>query len=71
MQIMKNSVSIQQLKAGMTVRIQKGFTCMEPGLKVVEKDGDGSLYVTCSDGKHFLDGQVIDTKGTLVGIKPK
>lgn len=56
---------LSELCVGSLVDVDKGFDCMR-GRKVVYKDKKG-LYLLCSDGHHYLDGQ-LDDAGHLVGI---
>jgi len=44
-----------------------GFTCVKPG-RVSVKKSDNGLYFDCSEGRHYLDGQVND-EGSLVGLR--
>lgn len=59
-------VSKNNLKAGDVVRCY-GFTCRETEPTPVLSSEKGELYVTCSDGKHFLDGQLED--GVYIGVE--
>ena len=60
-------MKLTDLKAGDVVELDDGFDCMLPGLATVQADGHGKLFVPCSAGKHFLDGQLRDD-GTLAGV---
>lgn len=60
---------LDALKAGDLVYADAGFTCMEPGKKRIEEDSEG-LYIVCDEGKHYLDGQLLDD-GSLVGLRTK
>lgn len=60
-------MKLSDIKAGDMVRVDDGFPCMSEGLKTVAANEGGDLYVTCDDGKHFLDGQE-DENGDLLGI---
>lgn len=55
------------LKAGDTVAIDGGFTCMKAGTKTVMEAPDG-LYVACKSGHHYLGGQE-DHDGNLIGVE--
>lgn len=61
-------MKLADLKAGHCVFADTGFTCMAAGLHIVEADEHG-LYVQCSEGHHYLDGQE-DDDGELVGLSP-
>jgi hypothetical protein len=54
------------LKAGMFVHVDDGFTCMREGVHQVGII-DGELYLNCDAGYHILSGQC-DGEGNLVGI---
>ncbi len=54
------------LKAGMFVQVDRGFTCMREGVyEVMNVDGD--FYLNCDAVYHSLEGQC-DEDGTLIGI---
>ena len=60
---------LHNLAVGMTVRTDDGFTCLEPGLQIVRKDPENGYYISCQDGRHYLDGQVDhDDPELLVGV---
>ena len=71
-------MKLSDLKEGDTVLVDGGFTCMKAGIKVVQEDTtrgfyvdktkDKGFYVSCSAGRHYLDGQE-DEAGELVGIR--
>jgi hypothetical protein len=53
------------LKEGMFVYVDGGFTCMRQGLyKVMNADGD--FYLNCDAGYHILTSD--DEEGNLIGI---
>jgi hypothetical protein len=55
-----------EVKEGDVVEVI-GFDCMQ-GLKTIEMSPFG-LHVTCSAGRHYLNGQIDDEDGdSLVGI---
>jgi hypothetical protein len=59
---------LKSVKAGDILKTDGGFTCMPAGvLRKVHADADGKLWIRCSDGKHYLDGQA-DGQGCLVGL---
>lgn len=37
-----------------------GFTCMEAGKIVEVTEDENGLFVPCSHGRHYLDGQLDD-----------
>lgn len=67
---------LKSLKPGDKLIADGGFTCIPPYAKrTVMKDKatlrpkwDSPLYVKCSEGKHFLDGQ-LNSKGEVVGLR--
>jgi hypothetical protein len=60
---------LNDLKAGEIVEIDGGFECRREG-KVVLMEDEGRLFFLCDEGKHFLDGQLVDeeTDDSLIGI---
>ena len=59
---------LTDLRPGMIIYADRGFTCVREGHKVVQQDREGSLYITCTSGRHYLDGQE-NAQGELVGIR--
>lgn len=59
-------MKLKDLKAGDTVIVDGGFTCMKPGHKEVLSD-NGGLYLGCDEGVHYLVGQE-DEDGELIGL---
>lgn len=50
---------ITQVHEGSIVRPDAGFYCLKEGSHLqVQKDNSGDLYIHCSEGKHFIDGQI-------------
>lgn len=60
-------MKLQDLTAGDIVTVDGGFYCMLQGEHIV-KETVGGLYLDCSEGSHFLEGQE-DENGELIGIK--
>lgn len=58
---------LSDVKPGDMVMLDDGFSCMPPGRRRVETSEDGSLFVPCDEGRHYLSGQVGDD-GFLVGV---
>ena len=60
---------LSEVRAGTKLRADGGFTCIPEGQElVVQSDHDRSpLYVRCSEGRHFLDGQ-LNNDGEYVGL---
>lgn len=66
----KPYATVAGIKAGDTVIVDAGFTCIKPNThKFVYIDPDG-LYITCGNGKrrHGLDGQLSDDGTAYVGL---
>lgn len=62
-----------KVKEGDKLITDGGFTCMEFNVeKKVWGDKDGRLYIECSDGCHYLDGQVDfhNDHDDLIGLTP-
>lgn len=59
-------MKLSDIKAGHKISTDDRFTCLKPGLHVVEESKQG-LYICCDHGEHYLDGQE-DEDGELVGI---
>lgn len=48
---------IQQVKPGSVLECDGGFTCMRNGeTRTVGRDIHG-LFISCTEGHHYLDGQ--------------
>lgn len=63
-------LTINQAKPGLMIECDDDFTCIrENDSKIIQSDDDGSLYITCKEGKHYLDGQLQNE--IYIGIYPK
>jgi hypothetical protein len=65
-------VKYSELKIGMVLRADAGFTCLVDGQLVnVEYDMViNEYFVRCNDGKHYLKGQLdFNDHDTLVGLE--
>lgn len=60
-------MKLTDLWEGMVVVVDDEFTCMRAGHKRVHRDDEGEFYLTCSEGRHYLDGQE-NEDGELSGI---
>lgn len=62
--------TVAEIKAGDILEPDDGFDCMLCGDVLTVQDDGNQLYVPCSQGRHFLDGQVgVDTDdGTVFYI---
>ena len=59
-------MKLSEVKPGDVLIADGGFTCIKQGARLVVAD---DLSVSCSHGKHFLDGQIdFDDGDTLVGL---
>jgi hypothetical protein len=68
---MTTFANIRNLRAGSCLCADGGFTCIKEGaILEVQAEADESLFVPCDDGKHFLDGQIDDDGGEVVGFYP-
>ncbi|MCG5239559.1 hypothetical protein MCW82_07225 [Azospirillum doebereinerae] len=71
----KAYASVAETKEGTVLVADAGFTCIESGAELtVQSDPVNGLYVSCGDGKHFLDGQCDDHTAPdafYVGLYPK
>ncbi len=62
-------MNIADVQPGMKLKADAGFTCIADGaVLTIESNEDGELFVPCSSGRHYLDGQV-DSNGKLVGLE--
>ena len=57
-------IKVSDVKPGVKLRAHDGFTCIKNEEILEVKEHDGELYVDCSYGKHFLEGQ-LDKDGKL------
>lgn len=62
------------IKAGDMLRTDGGFTCLGEGVVIrveddKEHEGLAGLYISCDDGRHYVEAQVGD-EGELVGLYP-
>ena len=55
------------LKEGDLVEVT-GFRCIDEHSVKEVKTVNGHLYVDCAGGKHYLEGQINDDTGELIGI---
>lgn len=58
---------MEDLQAGVNIKLDEGFTCVKAGLHKVHLDAHGYFFL-CDQGKHYLDGQE-DENGNLVGVE--
>ena len=61
-------VPVSAVDIGMKLICDGGFTCMKEGaMKHVWGDKDG-LFVRCTDGRHYLSGQIDESGENYVGF---
>lgn len=57
---------LSRLVIGDKVEVDDDFDCMK-GTRIVHGNKQGK-YITCDEGSHQLDGQLMDDGDSLVGI---
>lgn len=78
---MTDFASVNEVKEGTVLVADGGFACLHEGdVLTVQKDSELAaanpelpelgLFVPCSDGKHFLDGQLDDGE-VYIGFRVK
>jgi hypothetical protein len=66
---MTKYAKLSETKAGSRLVADGGFTCILAGEGLVVGEDTNGLYVPCSCGKHYLDGQLDDDDNdTLIGL---
>ena len=56
-----NFAHVDEVKVGDRVKVDASFNCVDVNAEhVVKEDEDGSLYIECALGRHYLDGQQIE-----------
>ena len=60
-----------EVKAGNVLIADGGFTCLQEGQECLVRDYGKGLYVECSAGEHYLDGQLTDDEERYVGFLKK
>jgi len=62
-------MKLSEMRASDKLIADSGFTCLNAGEHVVQADGEGQLFIACSDGKHYLAGQTdFKNPDLLVGL---
>ena len=62
-------MSASNIKNGSILVADGGFDCILAGERTtVRRDEKGELFVPCSHGRHYLDGQLGADGETLVGF---
>lgn len=66
---MRMTVLVKDVKKGSIIISDGNFTCLkENQYCIVHKEDNNQLYVKCSEGRHFLDGQLSDDGKTYIGF---
>jgi len=62
--------SIHKIKSGEILIADDGFFCINNNQLCTVQEENNRLFVKCSHGKHFLDGQVDDPRtGEIIGFE--
>ncbi len=61
---------LNRLTVGDTVTVDGDFTCIPAWAQRKVCSCKAGLYIRCTEGKHFLDGQIVNRLGYLIGIYP-
>ena len=62
-------MKLTDVKVGDVLIADGGFTCIKENAELtVEAASNGQLYIPCSAGRHYLDGQVYMNGETLCGL---
>lgn len=48
---------ISEVKAGTRLVTDAGFTCLRRNVRRLVRKDELGLYIKCSEGNHYLDGQ--------------
>lgn len=59
---------LSELTVGDEVVTDGNFTCVDNSVPHVVMVGAGGLCIQCSDGNHYLDGQLGEDGDHLVGL---
>ena len=60
-------IPMRKVKANTRLIADGGFNCIKEGARLTVMESKSRLYVKCSSGEHYLDGQC-DGKGNFVGF---
>jgi len=64
----EEEMKLFDIRSGDTLRALNGFTCLKDGdVRKVHANKHGQLFVRCTEGNHYLDGQV-DRAGDVEGF---
>lgn len=60
---------LSELKEGMYVEVDGGFDCIEAGSRLCVQQHPDGLWIKCTHGQHYLEGQLdFDDGDSLIGI---
>ena len=63
------TVPVSQVHSGTVLACDDSFTCLKTGARrKVRKGEDGELYILCSAGRHYLDGQLDESGKNYIGF---
>lgn len=68
---MSQNVKIAEVVAGTILFPDDAFDCMEFNVPLVVEKDIGRLYIPCSHGYHYLDGQESEDGKEFVGLSLK
>jgi hypothetical protein len=59
---------VSDATVGLEVQVDGDFTCIRPHARRVIKTHAQGIWIRCTAGKHFLDGQLSDDGTAYVGV---
>jgi len=63
-------MKLSQVKKGDVLISDGGFTCIKVGQRLLVRESEDGLWVTCACGRHYLTGQIsFDDPDQLVGLR--
>ena len=60
---------VDAVSRGDTLIADGGFTCMREGAELLVNEDERGLFVSCDEGKHYIDGQIEDN--LYIGLTKK
>ena len=60
--------TVANTQSGHQVETDAGFTCIDKGAILTVLNDEQGLYIPCSSGKHYLDGQLSNDLTHYVGL---
>ncbi len=62
---------LNKLKSGDKVKADGGFPCIKKDAVLeVSADETGELFIPCTSGRHYVEGQLDDDGNSLIGLYP-